>query len=271
MKKHFVIAGKAVGFFILWGLAIAVLAIPSVEKPAFLNGNAAYLRLWWEAVPLFGILLATGIFVWAVEKNKIKVPLFKSPVKNVTAGLALGCVWLGVTVLFLYITGVFAFGGKNSVDNLPVWFAAVFLNVVMQNYLVRGYLFSLLRAKYNTAAAVIITTVLFTAMHGGAFEAGVVAVLNVVTMSIFVSLLLIYTKSLLAPITAHFVWNGAGRLVFGVVSMADDYPNIWNGSLSGNALISGGSFRLEGSIAVLAMNLLLIAFMAFQLKKRSKR
>ena len=138
----------------------------------------------------------------------------------------------------------------------------------MQNYLVRGYLFALFREKYNTITAVIITTVLFTAMHGGAFEAGVVAVLNVVTMSVFVSLLLIYTESIITPIIVHFIWNSIGRLIFGVVSMADDYPNLWDSNLSGNNLISGGVFKIEGSIVVFAINIILIAIMLYLLKKR---
>jgi membrane protease YdiL (CAAX protease family) len=107
-------------------------------------------------------------------------------------------------------------------------------------------------------------------MHAGAFEAGFIAVLNVITMSVFVSLLLIHTESLLAPIIAHFIWNSIGRLVFGVVSMADDYPSMWNCNISGNILISGGEYKIEGSIVVLAANLILIALMTFLLKRRAK-
>jgi membrane protease YdiL (CAAX protease family) len=257
-------------FFALWIATIAVMAVPVIEKPAFLGDNDALLRLWWELLPLTGILIVTGIFVWVVEKKAINISLFKKPVKNIIWGLLLGCVWLGTVITVLFLMGILSFGSKNDVELLPVWFVAVFLNVVMQNFLVRGYLFSLFREKYNTVIAVVITTILFTALHGGAFEAGVVAVLNVITMSIFVSLLLIYNESLIAPIIAHFVWNSIGRLIFGVVSMADDYPNLWNSSLTGNNLISGGSFQVEGSIVVLAMNLILICFIAYMLKKRRK-
>ena len=94
---------------------------------------------------------------------------------------------------------------------------------------------------------------------------------TVVTMSLFVSLLLIYTKSLLAPIVVHFIWNSVGRLIFGVVSMADDYPSLLNCSLSGSSLISGGAFKIEGSIVVFMINLILIVITAYLLKKRSKQ
>lgn len=271
MKKHLYITGKALGFFVLWLLSTILLTIPAVSEPSFLNTNAAFLRLWWELLPLLGILLATGIFVLVIEKSRIRVPIFTNSAINIFRGFMLGCIWLGVTVIFLFLIGVFSFGDKNSVTYLPIWFIAALLNVVMQNYLVRGYLFSLFREKYNEVAAVMITTMLFTALHGGAFEAGIIAVLNVATMSVFMSLVLIFTESLLAPIMAHFIWNSVGGIVFGVVNIPDDYPNLLNSSLTGNALISGGSADLEGSIAVLVMNILLIALMSYLLKKRSKQ
>ena len=210
MKKHLILAGKAFSFFILWGLSLTLMVIPGIDEPTFLSGNAAFLRLWWELIPLLGILLTTVVFVLAIEKNKIKVPIFSKPIKNIIMGLLLGCVWLGAVMCFLYLIGALTFWEKINVPYLLIWFLAVLLNVIMQNYLVRGYLFSLFKEKYNAVTATTITTILFTALHAGAFEAGVVAVLNVVTMSVFVSLLLLYTESLLAPIIAHFVWNSIG-------------------------------------------------------------
>ena len=270
MKKHIGTIGKGVGFFILWLTSIAVIAVPAIGEPSFLHGNPALLRLWWELLPMLGVFIATAIFILGIERNKIRIPILNNPVKNIAMGLVLGCIWLGAVMVFLFLIGVFAVAGKNDVSYLPIWFFAVLLNVIMQNYLVRGYLFELFREKYNTVTAVIITTILFMAMHGGAFEAGAVAVINVVTMSVFVSLLLIYTKSLLAPIIAHFIWNSVGRLIFGVVSLADDYPNLWNSSLTGNDLLSGGLFKIEGSVVVLVMNVMLIVFMAYLLRTRGR-
>jgi len=270
MKKHLLTYGKALGFFITWLLTVIIMAIPAVGEPSFFYGHAVYLRLWWEFLPLLGVLLATGFFLWAVEKRKITVAIWRNPLKNIAYGLLLGFIWLGSVVGFLYLVGVFSFGDKNNVSHMPIWFTSVLLNVIMQNLLVRGYIFSLFREKYNTIVAIILTTVLFTAMHAGAFEAGIVAVCNIVTMSIFVSLLLIYTESLLAPIITHFIWNSIGCLILGVVSMADDYPNLLNCSLSGTTLISGGVFGIEGSIVVFVMNVLLITFMSYLIKKRPK-
>ena len=70
----------------------------------------------------------------------------------------------------------------------------------------------------------IITTILFTVMHGGAIEAGILPVVNVVTMCLFTTALYEAEGTLLAPIMAHAVWNIVGSLYLGGVSLADDYP-----------------------------------------------
>ena len=92
------------------------------------------------------------------------------------------------------------------------------------------------KSKYNIVAAVIVSTGLFTFAHGGAFEAGILPVLNVITMSLFMTAVLEYTDSLIAPIIIHFLWNGVGAIILGGVSLAEDYPHLFNIVISGNPL-----------------------------------
>jgi membrane protease YdiL (CAAX protease family) len=268
MKKHLFTTAKAIGFIVAWAILVSLTA--PVAQSGFLQGSAALSRLLWEFLPLVGVLLATFIFVRVVEKNKIEVPILKNSLNNAVLGLGLGIIWIFGSIGVLYLLGNFQMGAKNEVPYLAVWFLAVLLNAAKQEYLVRGYLFSLLREKYSIALAVVATTILFTAMHGGAFGAGTIPVLNVITMSVFVSLLLVYTGSLLAPIIVHFVWNGVDRLVFGAVSLASDYPSAWAPLLTGHRLLSGGAVKVEGNAVVLAVNLILITLMLFLMQKQCK-
>lgn len=279
MKKHLATAGKVVAFLVVWGLTLLATSLPAFDQYIFLaSNNPAMIRLWWELIPLLGILVVTGIFVWLVERNKVKVYLLRNLRKSTRLGTALGFIWLGGTVLTLSFLGSFQLGDRNEISYLPIWFLAVLLNIMMQEYLIRGYLFSLFREKYNVVVAVTVTTVFFVVMHSEAFEAGVVAVLNTITMSIFVSLLFIYTESLLAPIITRFIWTGFGRLVFGGVSLAGGYPSIWSYVPTGDSLLAGGSAKFEGSIILLIMNGIFIISMVILLllkgramKRSSKR
>lgn len=132
----------------------------------------------------------------------------------------------------------------------------------------RGYLYQVIKQEHNIIAAAIVSTALFTFMHGGAFEAGIIPVLNVVTMSLFMTVVLEYTHSLLAPILMHFLWNGAGAVILGGVSLAEDYPHLFNAIFSGSALLSGGIYKIEGSIIVLFVNIALTGIFIFLIKRQ---
>lgn len=267
MKKHLLTGGKTIGFFVLWVAAVSISSLSVFDELSFLKGNAALLRLCYELLPLLFAFLLSVVFIRVIEKGEVKINTFVNPLKDCIMGIGLGCMWIGTVVLILLAIGTIHFESKNTVTYVDIWILAVLLNAIMQEYLIRGYLFQLLKGKYNALVAVVVTTILFTVMHGGAFEVGIVAVLNVITMSVFVSLLLIYTKNLIAPILVHFIWNMAGCIIFGGVSLAEDYPSIWNIAFIGNNLISGGSVKIEGSIVTLAINSLLITFIALLLAK----
>lgn len=138
----------------------------------------------------------------------------------------------------------------------------------MQEMLVRGYIYQMLKVKFNFPAAMIVSTLLFTAMHGGAFEAGLIPVINILSMSILVTIVLEYTESLIAPIIMHFLWNSIGAIILGSVSLAEDYPHLLNTTFSGNSLLSGGVYKIEGSAVVLIVNVILIIAFTIMLKKK---
>lgn len=262
MKKTAITVIKFIGFFLGWAILSSILPLSSSENPAIW-------RLWAEIMPLLAIIVFTFIF-WLIEKKTVKLHLFDNSVKGTALGVITGIVWLAVPVLIMYIAKIIHFDGTNAIDLFPVWVIAAFLNVMMQELLVRGYLYQMLKQKHNIAAAAIVTTGLFTALHGGAFEAGAVPVLNVLTMSLLMTVVLEYSGSLIAPTIMHFLWNGIGALVLGGVSLADDYPNILITTFTGNEILSGGICKIEGSIIVLFVNVILIALFMF-LKIRKKQ
>lgn len=261
LKKIVITILKFLGFFLGWAILSSILPLSSSENPAIW-------RLWAEIMPLLAIMAFTLAF-WFIEKKDVKLYLFDNPAKGVVLGVITGIVWLAIPTLVMYIAKIIHFDGSNSIKLFPIWMIAAFLNVIMQELLVRGYLYQMLKQKHNIVAATIVTTALFTALHGGAFEAGVIPVLNVLTMSLLMTIVLEYSGSIIAPTIMHFVWNGIGALVLGGVSLADDYPNLFILTFNGSDILSGGTCKIEGSIIVLFVNVLLIAFFII-LKNKQK-
>ena len=262
MKKFISVLLKVVIFFMGWAVLVSLVPVPNSSNPAIW-------RLWAEIIPLVAVIIFTIVF-WFIEKKELPIPIFEQPLRNTAIGLGTGIIWLGVSLAILLGLGAMKIESTNDITYIGVWILAAFLNVIMQELLFRGYMYQLLKTKYNLPVAVIVTTLLFTAMHGGAFEAGVIPVLNVITMSLFVSVVLEYTGSLLAPILIHAVWNIIGAIALGGVTLADDYPSIFNSVVSGNTIISGGIAKMEGSIIVLFLNVMLIVVFFALISKGKK-
>lgn len=261
VKKLLAVILKVVLFFIGWAVCTGLGTIPS-DHPALW-------RLGAEALPLAYIIIFSMAF-WLLEKRRIEIISLQRPVFNIVIGTGTGILWLGMTVAVMALLGVLKLNGRNEIPYLGIWLLACLLNVMMQELLVRGYIYQLIKSKYNTATAIIVSTTLFTLMHGGAFEAGIIPVLNVVTMSVFVTLVMEYTGSILAPTIIHAIWNGVGAIILGGVSLADDYPHLYNLLISGNDLLSGGICKIEGSIVVLAVNVILSIIFFYSIRQTKK-
>ena len=78
-----------------------------------------------------------------------------------------------------------------------------------------------------------------------------------------------YTESLVAPIVIHFLWNGVGAIILGGVSLAEDYPHLFNMVIKA-ILICRVAAGIEGGIVVLFMNLILMFGFVMAKKKRDK-
>lgn len=251
MKKLIMTFVKIVIFFIGWAVLAGIIDVPS--------DNPAIWRFFAELIPFAVLLIFTAVFL-LIEKKKIHIPIKQNCFKGIMLGTVVGFIWIGIAGGILLLLKQFEIIGKSEVPLLWLWIISAFINVVMQELLVRGYIYQLLKTKYNLTAAVIITTILFTVMHGGAIEAGVLPVVNVVTMCLFTTALYESEGTLLAPIMAHAVWNILGSLYLGGVSLADDYPHLLTLSASANTLLSGGNYKIEASIVTTVLNIVLMTF-----------
>ncbi|PAE14721.1 CPBP family intramembrane metalloprotease [Virgibacillus sp. 7505] len=262
MRKLISTILKTLIFFIGWAILISF-------TPEVKTDNPAFLRLWWELTPLASVVLFSFVFVFLLEKRRIRIPIAAVLFKNSLIGVVIGFIWLGSVIAILLLTKTMHIQGFNHIEYIWIWILASLFNTAMQELLMRGYLYQLWKHKYNTITATVITTVLFTAMHGGAFEAGIIPVLNVVSMSVLMTILLEYTGTIAAPIIVHFIWNTIGAIIFGGVSLANDYPNLLNSTYQGNELLSGGEYKIEGSIVVSIINLIIITYLFIKGKKKS--
>ena len=125
-------------------------------EPWFIHGNPAVTRLWWELVPLIVTVIITLIFEKGIEKGRVHIQLIGQPFRDFILGILLGAIWLGTTIFILRYLGVIQFDSKNDVNYMWVWLIAAFINVTMQEYLIRGYIFQIFKFNYNNIVAIIV-------------------------------------------------------------------------------------------------------------------
>lgn len=260
MKKLTSTLIKTFLFFVGWVILASIIPIPDSENPAIW-------RWWAEFIP-FICVTGISLLFWFIEKKDISIFPISQTAKNLIIGITAGTFWVMLSFTVMLLCGFLKVESTNDISMLWLWIFSAFINTIMQELLVRGYLYQIIKSNYNIISATIVSTALFTLMHGGAFEAGVIPVLNVLTMSLLMTIVLEYTQSLIAPIIMHFIWNTVGAIVLGCVSLAEDYPNLLEISFSPNELLSGGIYKMEGSIVVFLLNTVLIVFFLLLLKRK---
>ena len=154
MKKLIEVSLKSIIFFIGWAICASVIPIPDID-------NAALWRFFAELIPFLAIVVMSVIF-WFVDRKKTKLHLTQRPVYSSVLGGTVGLSWLGISVGILLFTGSARIEGTNHISMLWLWILSAFINTIMQEMLVRGYLYQMIKRNYNVVAATVVSTILFT-------------------------------------------------------------------------------------------------------------
>lgn len=240
-------------FVVLW-LVVMVTLIAVAEIGVSDGPETVWRRLCYEAGPFVAVLMATMVMLWRFDK-RTGWPQLASKLhwrRDVEIGFSIGTVWLLATVGAAILFSGLQFERMSAVPLLAFWVIAASINVAMQEYLVRGYIFKMLTRRHSVAIATIATTVLFVAMHG--FQGGLIGIANVVVASLIFTTLLVRTGTMVTPIIAHIAWNIIGGILLGVISLGGVYPQLLRAVSNGPDILTGGNMGLEGSGLTLAVS-----------------
>jgi membrane protease YdiL (CAAX protease family) len=168
------------------------------------------------------------------------------------------------------ITVIALFGGYDTEGGASVGGALTVLGLmaaiaVTEELLFRGVVFRLVEELTGTWGALLISTLLFGALHLVNPDATVWGALAIaVEAGLMLGAAYAATRTLWLPIGLHFGWNFAESGIFGTtVSGSDGTPEgLFHGELSGPSVLTGGSFGPEASIvAVLVCAIPTIVFL----------
>lgn len=262
MKNLIVNIYKTLFFF---DLAIVIAYyIPNIKTE-----NQALLDLWREGIFLAVMIIFTALFLKFAEHGTLKVFNTKNKLRHYSIGLLTAIIPLGITVAALWLLKMLTFSGTSKAEHIILRLLSLLFNIVATELLLRGYLFRLYRKYYSIPVTTAVITALFISLNLYMLSDGVIYTVNMLIMNITLCLVAEYTRSVLAPVTAHFIYNAVSSLVFGSFEASETFLPLLNVSFSGNKYLSGGDMKLEGSVIMLCVNIAMCIYFAVRLYKRS--
>ena len=145
MKKNLLETLKIIGKFILliliWSGGIAI--VDYYDKSILTLGKPASSFIF-EFFPFLFILLPSLLLWKFLDQKMLNDFGFNTDnfFKNITVGILIGIIWIGLTVMGLYLTCTLHtnFNLKIGINMLIVYFIILVINTIMQDILCRGYL-----------------------------------------------------------------------------------------------------------------------------------
>jgi len=228
------------------------------------------LMLFSEAITILGVI----IYCRNIEKRKLSTLGFR---KNKFAteyakGLLIGFAIFSVAVLICVFTGSLKISGISpefSLVLVVLYFVGYMVQGMAEEVLCRGYLLVSLSRRYSIPIAIMISSSVFALMHLGNSGVTVMAVINLILFSVFAGIIMIKQGNIWIVAGLHSMWNFVQGNLFGIqVSGLSKQNSILSSDLIQNkAVINGGTFGLEGGLAVTIVLLIGIGVVLYKSSK----
>ncbi len=262
--------------WLVLGLAAAVLAARlGLHMPA-----GPYRLAWLETASTWSVLLALvvahAVMLRWIERRPwsfVRLGRPNARPRTLATGLLLGALAIGVPSLLLLAAhwllpldvAVPVSWERFLVVTLALFPAAA----LMEELLVRGYAFAVLRETWGWQWTLVVTSVIFGLLHLGNPGVTPLAIVNVALAGAWLAGVLLVTESLYAAWMAHFAWNWVmiallHTEVSGLAIPVPDYRLVD----AGPDWLTGGPWGPEGGALAIAG---MAVAMVFLVRRRVRR
>ena len=237
----------------------------------FTSEKSIFQSLIIEFFSFSGTFLIVWLFRKYVDKESFKSLGFETKyfAKDISIGLIIGFIIMAIGFLILLASNQIQFKWfQFKISNLTLSIGIFIIVALSEELLVRGYILSNLMNSFNKYLALIISSAIFSLMHGFNPNINLLAFIALFLSGILLGLAYIYTKNLWFPIALHFSWNFFEGTIFGFnVSGLTGY-SVVDFEIHQNTMWNGGAFGFEGSIFSILFQLIAIFIVFIIFKKR---
>jgi membrane protease YdiL (CAAX protease family) len=179
--------------------------------------------------------------------------------------LGLLAAWLALLVLLPAVAVRFGgrsgeLAGPSGLAGLAGLLAAFLIQGGVEEWVFRGYIYRALRERWRRGAAVLVSSLLFAALHAANPDFSGTALVNTFLAGAIFALLVERSGSLWSATLAHGVWNFAVSCLLSLPVSGVSLPHLLVLSVRGPDLLTGGGFGPEGSLLLTLLALPLALF-----------
>lgn len=236
------------GIFQFLGIKLAGISVDEVMDKQEPHAGIQLLTEFMSLIPLFFI---TYLFRKYLDR-KTFVSLgfsFKGRRNDFLLGLGVAVVLYAVGSGVLILTGNISFSKLGiSAQTLIINFASFIAVAVMEELMMRGYVLNNLLPATNKYFALLISSLIFAALHGLNPGLSWLAMLNLLLAGILLGSAYIFTQNLWFAISLHLFWNFIQGPLLGYRVSGNITESFLSATPIGNPNLSGGEFGFEGSL-----------------------
>jgi membrane protease YdiL (CAAX protease family) len=217
------------------------------------NLPAVFLQLLQCIILIFFVILFWKLW----DKGKLRQIGFtniNSSWRDLGVGLLIGAVSFSIVAFILLATKsvemVNSFGTpKFSISLMVQLFIFIFVGI-NEELFCRGYCMTVLKQTKKPWAPIVVSAIIFSAMHSMNGGISLLAYINLFLFGIFMGYLFIKTKNIWMCIGYHITWNYFQGDVFGFLVSGNTTDSIYSIKVLSSNIINGGSFGPEGGLVV---------------------
>ena len=183
---------------------------------------------------------------------------------HAAAGFFLGILLLCIGAIILVMLQFLFFAGVDlNVSNLLYSLLLFILVAFTEEIAFRGYILNNLMQSMNKWIALTISALLFALFHASNDNVSVIALLNILVAGFLLGINYIFTKNLWFAIFLHFSWNFFQGPILGFEVSGFATSGLFQQTMKGPDLLTGGDFGFEGSLICLLINTITTVILAF--------
>jgi membrane protease YdiL (CAAX protease family) len=248
IARLFILSGLTLGFYV-GAPRVFIKVLPKIPEAYRADAVlAAYI-----ALPLI-LLLVYWLATRLMEHRAVKeLAPSRAPV-NLIAGAAIGIGLFSLVIGVLAAIGIAHVGGFDASASLTPTLIMAVVSGVGEELIFRGAIYRVLEEAFGSLTALVVSSLLFGAVHLGNPGATLASAADVtIEAGFLLGACYLATRNLWLPIGLHFGWNFAEGGIFGSLVSGNPFKGVFATTFTGPDTLSGGQFGAEGSIIAVAV------------------